>query len=109
MKQYLILMRGGTVHTDQMTGDEKHKHLKEWGMYLSRLDATGNLIAGFPLHQEGKTMDGSGLRDEKDLDINAYMVLSATGYDEVENHLLSCPFLDHDKANFIIKEVQPAP
>ncbi|MDN5216258.1 hypothetical protein QQ020_29590 [Fulvivirgaceae bacterium BMA12] len=109
MKQYLILMQGGVIHSDQMSQDEKHQHFKAWGAYLSQLDATGKLISGFPLAKGGEVLNKWGAESKDGLDINAYMVLKASDYEEVEKHLVSCPFLEGDDASFIIKEVKPDP
>lgn len=101
-------MQGGVIYSDQMSRDEKHQHFKAWGTYLSQLDATGKLVAGFPLAKGGEVLNKRGT-DKDSLDINGYMVLKASDYEEVEKHLVSCPFLEGNDASFIIKEVKPDP
>ena len=107
MKQYLILMQGGVIHSDQISLDEKHLHFKAWGTYLSKPDATGRLITGFPLAKGGAVLNKRGAESKDSVDINAYMILEADDEEELKKHLVSCPFLAREDAGFIIREVQP--
>lgn len=110
MREFLILLYGGVIHTDELEAMEKHEHLVKWGTYLTKVNQTDFHQKGSPLNKKGKVLSHgqiSDLNENRTPRLNAYMVFRAKDLDTILPILKECPLLESADASIEILEMQP--
>jgi hypothetical protein len=111
MKDYLLLMRGGDARMENMTEEQRNKHMADWGIFMNNLAQAGHLTGGLPLGMDAKllTKDGATdelVRSEKGEVIGGYLLIKANDYDHAIELTKPCPLFEHD-GNIEIREAIP--
>ncbi|KAA3622212.1 MAG: hypothetical protein DWQ02_26415 [Bacteroidetes bacterium] len=110
MREFLILLYGGTIHSDDLEAMEKHEHLVKWGTYLGKVNQTGFHLKGSPLNKIGKVISAgkiAGLSAERSPRLNAYMIFRADDFETILPILKDCPLLESADARIEVLETQP--
>lgn len=110
MREFLILLYDGTIHTDDLKAMEKHEHLVKWGTYLEKVNQTDFHLKGSPLNKTGKVISSEGiseLRAERTPRLNAYIIFRANNFETILPILKECPLLEAPDARIEILEIQP--
>ncbi len=110
MREFLILLYGGTIHTDDLEVMKKHKHLVKWGTYLGKVNQTNFHQKGSPLNKIGKVLSANGvseLRADRSPRLNAYMIFRAKDFETILPILKECPLLESSDARIEVLETQP--
>jgi len=109
MQEFLILLYGGTIHTDQMDALEKNQHLIKWGTYLGKVNETNFHQNGSPLCKTGQLITSSGIAElgaDRNQHPNAYMIFRAKDFETILPILEECPLLESPDARIEVIQTQ---
>ena len=108
MKDYLLLIRGGDARMEDLSEEDRGKHMQEWGAYMGKLTESGNLSGGLPLSTEGRLLTKEGVTNDLVSStagevVGGYLLLKANDYNHAVELSKDCPVFEHD-GNVEIRE-----
>ena len=112
MNEYLLIYRGGDPKwKENAKPEELQAVMQEWGTWISKLQASGNLsTGGDPLEGEGKVMDSKGvttdlsLAETKEL-VGGYSIIKAESLDHAVELTQDCPALEGGDSTVEIRQI----
>ena len=112
MKEYLLLMRGGTPAANK-TEEENKAEMQAWGAYMGKLSQSGQFVTGLPVVAGGKTVSASGVSNEavssaKEGIVGGYLIIKADSLDAATDIAKECPHIAN-KGNVEVREIAPMP
>jgi hypothetical protein len=112
MKEYLLLLRGGTP-TAGKTAEQGKAEMEAWGAYMGNLSSKGQLVGGLPLVSGGAVVSSKGVSQEPVKSategiIGGYLIIRAESLEKAAESAKSCPHVA-DKGNIEVREMAPMP
>lgn len=111
MKDYMYIIRGGN-DLSHLSPQQMQDHMQDWTKWMGERAATGKLVGGDPLSQEGKSLTNSGtkitdrpLAEAKEL-VGGYLIMKAENLDEAVELAKGCPGFEHD-CTIEVREIKP--
>lgn len=83
MRQFLLLFVGSKLEPRDPSA-QTQEYMKRWQDWMSKLTASGTLVAGFPLEWGGKVVKQDSVSDLQmnDLDVGGCMAVNAASLDD---------------------------
>jgi hypothetical protein len=101
MKEFMYLFRGGDAGRAQQSPEEMQAHMQKWGVWMKELADSGNLVAGLPLHNDGKVVEKSGevitdgpFTEGKEI-VGGYLIVKANDLNHAAELSKGCPIFEH--------------
>ncbi len=112
MKEYLLLLRGGTPAASKTEAENKAE-MQAWGVYMGGLAQNGQLAGGFPLVSGGQTVSANGIAKEavtsaKEGIVGGYLIVKADNLDAASQIAKACPHITGG-GNIEVREIAPMP
>jgi hypothetical protein len=112
MKEYLLLLRGGTP-TSSLTETQIKAELQAWGAYMGNLGKKGQLVAGLPLVSGGALVSAEGTKAEPVKSaaegiVGGYLIIKADSLEQATEIAKACPHIA-GQGNIEVREMAPMP
>jgi hypothetical protein len=112
MKEYLLLLRGGTPAASKTEAQNK-ADMQAWGAYMGGLGQKGQLVGGLPLESGGTVVSSKGIVSEpvksaSEGIVGGYLIIKADNLENASEIAKACPHVA-DKGNIEVREMAPMP
>lgn len=112
MKQYLLLLRGGTPASSKAEA-ESAAEMQAWGAYMGGLAQNGNMVGGLPLQAGGAVVSSHGTTGEPVTSspegiIGGYLIVNANDMAHAIELAHGCPHIANE-GNVEVREIAPMP
>ncbi len=112
MKEFMYLFRGGDIRRAQESPEEMQVHMQKWGAWMKKLAESGHLVAGLPLHQDGKVVEKAGdlitdgpFTEGKEI-VGGYLIVKANNLEHAVELSKECPIFEHEGSTEV-REILP--
>jgi hypothetical protein len=109
MEKFIYLFRGGMEMTGK-SSQELQAQMQEWNNWMQNLAQKGIMVAGDPLHPEGKLVKGKKVvtdgpyTEAKEL-VGGYIIVNAKNLDEAVEISTGCPIFN-DGGTVEVRQIQ---
>ncbi|MES2003279.1 MAG: YciI family protein [Bacteroidota bacterium] len=112
MKEYLLLLRGGTPITNKTEAEYKAE-MQAWGVYMGNLGQNGQLFGGLPLVAGGAVVSATTSTNEPVTSasegiVGGYLIIKAESMEAASKIAKACPHIA-SKGNIEVREIAPMP
>lgn len=112
MKEYLLLLRGGTPMSEKTEAEGKAE-MEAWGAYMGGLAQKGQLAGGLPLQSEGAVVSANGtttepVKSSSEGIVGGYLIVMADNLAHACELSKTCPHIAN-KGNIEVREIAPMP
>jgi len=112
MKEYLLLLRGGTTMSEKTEAEGKAE-MQAWGAYMGGLAQKGQLTGGLPLQSEGAVISANGstsepVKSSSEGIVGGYLIVKADSLAQASEIAKACPHIA-SKGNIEVREIAPMP
>ena len=101
MDKFLYVFRGGDARRAAASPEEMQQHMQKWMAWMDGLGKEGKLVAGEPLHSEGKVVKEAGavitdgpFAEGKEI-VGGYLIVNASDLDGAVEISKGCPIFEH--------------